>query len=255
MHSLLEPGKEAASHERAIGSLRDRTDVPLVEVQRLFAQEFLRPQLDAKVRSCLSVLTVSNVRASLRRKAAVAKGRSPVTTGMNDPVAPVRSKQFVNELERLWRDGSRGFYRRLAREYPGKSVKLRNSAIDYFVPKFTNATRMLKERLTAEGVSVWVSAGCLKEFAKIASVAAARTRQADEPYISCLRREIVTRARFIREWTCSDENFDQAQWGELVAVARKYALPRPWRLSEAVASVRGHTVAARISAQGVLKSV
>ena len=250
MHSVLEPGKEAASHARAIGSLRDRTGAPLAEVQRLFAHEFSRLQLDARVRSYLSVLTVSNVRAILRRKGAAAKGRSSMTTGMNDPLAPVRSKRFANGLERLWRQRSRALYRRLAREYPGKSMKLLDSAIDYFVPKFTNARRMLKESLTAEGVSVWVSAGCLEEFAKIASVAAARTRQADEPYTSCLRREIVIRARFIREWTGSDETFDETEWGELIALARKYALPRPWRLSEAVASVRGYNVAAGISAQG-----
>ena len=73
MHSLLEPGKELASHERAIGFLRDRTGAPLVEVRRLFAQEFSRLELGAKVRSYLSVLTVSNVRAILRRTGAPRK--------------------------------------------------------------------------------------------------------------------------------------------------------------------------------------
>jgi hypothetical protein len=250
MHSLLDPGKEAASHERAFGSMRDRIDVPLAKARRLFAQELSRLELGAKVRSYLSVLTRSNVSAMLRREGAVA--------GIHDPVAAVRpngSKRFFDELERLWRERPRGPYRRLARGYSEESMKLMSSAIDYFVPRFTNATRMLEEQLTAEGVSVWVSAGCLKEFAKIASVAAARTRQADEPYISCLRREIVTRARFIREWTSSDKSFDQTQSGELVSVARKYALPRSWKLFEAVASVRGHTVAAGVPAQGALKSV
>jgi hypothetical protein len=221
MHSLLDPGKEVASDERAIGSLRDRTGALLVEFRRLFAPELSRLGLRAKVRTYLSVL---------RRNGAVAKQR------------------FVDELEQLWRERPRALYRRLARGYSGESMKLLSSAIDSFVPKFTNATRMLKEQLAAEGVSVWVSPGCLEELAKIASAAAARTRQADEPYISCLRREIVTRARFIRQWTSSDENFDQTQWGELISVARKYALPRSWRLIDAVASVRGHTVAARIEA-------
>jgi len=68
MSSLLEPGKEAVRHERAISSLRDRTDAPLEKVRRLFAQEFSRLELGAKVRSYLSVLTTSNVRAMLRRK-------------------------------------------------------------------------------------------------------------------------------------------------------------------------------------------
>jgi len=98
-----------------------------------------------------------------------------------------------------------------------------------------------------------VSTGCLAEFAGIASVAAARTRQADEPYGACLRREIVTPSGFIREWTSSDKKFDQTEWGEFVSIARKYALPRPWIVSEAVASERGYAV--EIPAQAVLKTV
>ena len=67
-HAIM--GKESVRHERAISSLRDRSGAPLVEVRRLFAQEFSRLELGAKVRSYLSVLTASNVRAMLRRKGA-----------------------------------------------------------------------------------------------------------------------------------------------------------------------------------------
>jgi Protein of unknown function (DUF3562) len=228
MHSHLEPGKEVASHEPAIDSLCERTGAPLLEVRRLFAQKFSRLELGAKVCSYLSVLTMSNVRTLLRRKGALAKGPGPMTTGMHDVVTPVRSKRLVDELARLWRGRPRALYRRLVHRYRS-------------VPRFTNPTRLLRDELIAEGVSVWLSAGCLEEFATIASTAAARTRQADEPYMWCLRREIVTRARFVREWTSSDKSFEQTQWGELVSVARKYALPRPWKLFEAVATVRGHT--------------
>ncbi len=70
MNSLLERGKEAARHERAISRLHDRTGAPLTEVRRLFAQEFSRLELGAKVRSYLSVLTARNVRAMLSRKGA-----------------------------------------------------------------------------------------------------------------------------------------------------------------------------------------
>jgi len=253
MHSLLEFGKKAAGHERAIGSLRERTDATLVEAGRLFAQEFSRLELRATVRSYLSVLTVSNVSAIWRRTGALAKGRDPMTTSLRDPVAAVRPQRLFDALEQLWRERPRGLYRSLARGYAGEFMKLLDSAIDYLVPKFTNATRMLKEQLTAQGVSVWVSPGCLEEFAKIASLAAARRRQPHEPYISCLRPEIVTHARFIREWTSSDKSFDQTQWGELVSVARKYALPRPWRLFETAASVHAGPIAATIPTQGVLK--
>jgi hypothetical protein len=70
MSSLLEPGKEAVRHEHAMSSLSDRTGAPLAEVRSLFAQEFSRLELGAKVRSYLAVLTASKVRAMLRRKGA-----------------------------------------------------------------------------------------------------------------------------------------------------------------------------------------
>ena len=160
---------------------------------------------------------------------------------MHDHTAQNTAKRLADELERLGNERLRTL------------MKLLGSAIDSFVPKSTNATRMLKEQLSAEGVSVRVSAGCLAEFARIASAAAALTRQADEPYGPCLRREIVTPSRFIREWTSSDKKFDQTQWGEFVSIARKYALPRPWTVSESVASVRAYADAdaAQIPAQGV----
>jgi Protein of unknown function (DUF3562) len=70
MESLFESGQEAARHERAMNSLCDRTGASPAEVRRLFAQEFSRLELGAKVRSYLAVLTTSNVRGMLRRKAA-----------------------------------------------------------------------------------------------------------------------------------------------------------------------------------------
>jgi hypothetical protein len=174
---------------------------------------------------------------------------------MHHQTAPITVKPHADELEQLWNERLRTLYRRLTRRYPREFMKLLDSAIDFFVPKLTSATRMLKEQLSAEGVSVRVSAGCLAEFARIASAAAARTRQADEPYGACLHREIATPSRFIREWTSSDNKFDQTEWGEFVSIARKYALPRPWTVSEAVASVRAYVDAAEIPAQGVLKTV
>lgn len=68
MSSLFDRSNEALRHERAINSLRRRTGAPLTEVRSLFAQEFSRLELGAKVRSYLAVLTASNVRAMLRRK-------------------------------------------------------------------------------------------------------------------------------------------------------------------------------------------
>jgi hypothetical protein len=68
MSPLSEPSKEAGRHERAMNSLSDRTGAPLAEVRNLFAQEFTRLELGAKVRSYLTILTAANVRAMLRRK-------------------------------------------------------------------------------------------------------------------------------------------------------------------------------------------
>src|SRR6202171_552970 len=101
---------------------------------------------------------------------------------MHHQTAPITAEPLADELEQLWSERLRTLYRRLARRYPREVMKLFDSAIDFFVPKGTSATRMLKEQLSAEGVSVRVSAGCLAEFARTASVAAERTRQADEPY-------------------------------------------------------------------------
>jgi hypothetical protein len=70
MNSPFESDKEAVKHERAVSSLCDRTGAPLAEVRSLFAQEFSRLELGAKVRSYLAVLTASNVHAMLRRKGA-----------------------------------------------------------------------------------------------------------------------------------------------------------------------------------------
>ncbi len=173
-----------------------------------------------------------------------------MTTATPEPVATPNSRRFLDKLEQRWQERLRPSYRRLTRGHLGNLTTPLDAAIHYLVPKFTNATSMLKEELTAEGVSVWLSSGCLAEFSSIAKVAAARTRQADEPYIPCLRREIVARAQFIRQWTNSDGDFDLTESGELVSVARKYALPRPWRM----ASVSGQAIVARAPGQGVLKS-
>ena len=70
----LERGKDAPGHEHAISRLHDRTGAPLVEVRRMFAQEFARLEFGARVRAYLSVLTARNVLALLRHKNRVVPG-------------------------------------------------------------------------------------------------------------------------------------------------------------------------------------
>jgi hypothetical protein len=81
MSSPSESDQEAARHERAVGSLSDRSGAPRAQVRGLFAQEFSRLELGAKVRSYLGVLTASNVRRMLHRKAGSSLEDSRVRPG------------------------------------------------------------------------------------------------------------------------------------------------------------------------------
>jgi hypothetical protein len=97
---------------------------------------------------------------------------------------------------------------------------------DSRVPKLTAGTRYLKAQLSACGVQILLSEDCLKDFVRNATEAVVRTRQQGESYIACLCRHLDARARFIHLWTSSDESFDRPVWEDLVAMARKRALPR-----------------------------
>jgi hypothetical protein len=105
-------------------------------------------------------------------------------------------------------------------------VTLLHTARDSAVPKLTAGTRYLKEQLSAYGVKVLLSEGCLKDFVLNASAAVAQTLQPGETYIACLCRHLDARARFILLWTSSDEAYDREAWGDLVAMAQKHAVPR-----------------------------
>jgi len=76
-------------NERAIRSLSDQSGIPLVEVRTLFRHEARRLGMGAKVGSYLAVLTTSNVRGMLRRRARLA--------------AAARSVQEPNAA-RAWRE-------------------------------------------------------------------------------------------------------------------------------------------------------
>jgi hypothetical protein len=74
MHILPQDTPETASHEREIRSLSARSAAPPAEVGTLFAHEFARLRMGAKVGSYLAVLATSNIRAMLRRKGKGAYG-------------------------------------------------------------------------------------------------------------------------------------------------------------------------------------
>ncbi len=97
--------------------------------------------------------------------------------------------------------------------------------------------RWLREELAAAGVSIPVTEGCLNELLRLAddSVRGSGAR----PYVEELRRELARQADFIRRWTDTDEILSSGPRGNgqsLVEIARKYALPRRWKLTEPVAT-------------------
>jgi len=111
-----------------------------------------------------------------------------------------------------------------------------------FVPSLGFGPRWLKEQLDAAGVKVHLSDGCVEELANDAETAAWRavssSRGEAATYLERFREELAARAAFVRCWTASDDKFDMAEESHqaLVRIARKYALPRPWKLTDPVAS-------------------
>lgn len=96
-------------------------------------------------------------------------------------------------------------------------------------------SRWLREELDALSVSIPLTDGCLNELVRDADAAVKRDVSAHEPsYVERLRKELALRAAFIQGWTGSDENMDDESLQALVRIARKYALPRRWKLSEPV---------------------
>jgi hypothetical protein len=98
--------------------------------------------------------------------------------------------------------------------------------------------RWIREELDAAQVSIPLTDGCLSELVRDADEAVRRSGFDNErSYAEQLRKEIVVRASFIQRWTGSDENMtlqDEESLQALVRIARKYALPRRWKLSEPV---------------------
>jgi hypothetical protein len=98
--------------------------------------------------------------------------------------------------------------------------------------------RWIREELDAAHVSIPLTDGCLSELVRDADETVRRSGSDNErSYVEQLRKEIVVRASFIQRWTGSDENMtlqDEESLQALVRIARKYALPRRWKLSEPV---------------------
>jgi hypothetical protein len=114
-----------------------------------------------------------------------------------------------------------------------------NSGIRAFLLAQGTAARWLREELHSLKVRIRLTDGCIEELAREADHAARRavTGGDDASYAALLRQQIIVQANWVRRWTATDEKVpaDDPVAQAFVRIARKYALPRPWKLSEPVA--------------------
>jgi len=113
-----------------------------------------------------------------------------------------------------------------------------DSIVRWVVLALGTGLRWLREEMEAAHVSIPLTDGCLNEFVRDADEAAryAGTNKG-QSYVERLRQELALRASFVQRWTGSDENLslrEEESLQALVRIARKYALPRRWKLSEPV---------------------
>ena len=98
--------------------------------------------------------------------------------------------------------------------------------------------RWLREELDAANVRIRLTDGCLEELVRNADEAVIRSSaNPRQSYVERFRKELAVRANFIQRWTGSDEKMtlqDEETLQELVRIARAYALPRRWKLSDPV---------------------
>jgi len=98
--------------------------------------------------------------------------------------------------------------------------------------------RWLREELDRANVSIRLTDGCLDELVRSADESARRSGSHPErSYVERFRKELAGRANFIQRWTGSDEKMtlqNEETLQELVRIARTYALPRRWKLSDPV---------------------
>jgi hypothetical protein len=114
-----------------------------------------------------------------------------------------------------------------------------NSGIRVLLLAQGTAARWLREELASLHVRVRLTDGCIEELAREADHAARRAgADADgTSYVELLREQVGVQANWVRRWTLTDEKVpaDDAVAQAFVRIARNYALPRPWKLSDPVA--------------------
>jgi hypothetical protein len=114
-----------------------------------------------------------------------------------------------------------------------------NSGIRALLLAQGTAARWLRDELDSLKVSCRLTAGCIEELAREADHAARRATCAGDgvSYAQLLREQLIVQANWVHRWTMTDDKapMDDPIAQAFVRIARKYALPRPWKLSDPVA--------------------
>jgi len=115
-----------------------------------------------------------------------------------------------------------------------------DSGIRAFLLAQGSATRWLREELESLKIGILLTDGCIEELAREADQAARQALAAAQgaaSYVELLRAHLAVQANWVRRWTMTDEKTpaDDPAAQAFVRIARKYALPRPWKLSDPVA--------------------
>ena len=117
-------------------------------------------------------------------------------------------------------------------------MRLLETGIRAFTHAQRTDVRWLKEELASLNVKTPLSEGSLEELAGAADGAAWAVLDASvgASYLAELRQQLRLQATLVQRWTGTDEKMsEEPSVQAFVRIARKYALPRPWKLSEPVA--------------------
>ena len=117
-------------------------------------------------------------------------------------------------------------------------MRLLETGIRAFTHAQGSGVRWLKEELASLNVKTPLSEGSLEDLAGAADGAAWAALDASEgaSYLAELRQQLRKQATLVQRWTGTDEKMgEESSVQAFVRIARKYALPRPWKLSDPVA--------------------
>jgi hypothetical protein len=118
-------------------------------------------------------------------------------------------------------------------------MKLLETGIRVLTQAQKTGVRWLREELGSLNVKIPLTDGCLEELVRDADSNAWQTLALIEggSYLVELREQLRVQATLVQRWTGTDDKLqaDDANAQAFVRIARKYALPRPWKLSDPVA--------------------